>query len=761
MQRPSPLAASSLLLTAIALGAGGCRSAPSARAAAPASEPAAHADPQRILGTLRAVADWQLSNPSQHPGWDWTQATFWAGLADFAPLVDAPRYDEAIRRHGQFLGFILGPRPTHADDHAIAQSYFALFQRERDRRLIRPTLARFDELLRRPWDEPLEWKNSVHERELAWCDALFMSPPALARATTATGDVRYLELANRLWWKATDFLFDPEERLYFRDSRFFDKREPNGRKVFWSRGNGWVMGGLVRMLQELPTDHPDRPRYLALFRDLAASVADKQGADGYWRASLLDPASVPSPETSGTGFFVYGLAWGVNQGILDAARHGVAIERGWGALVRAVHPNGKLGHVQRIGDRPGATSADTTEVYGAGAMLLAGTEVYRRALLAAGRRLDVSARGGAGAVVELPLPAAEGAALEAGQARLAVVDGPTGAFLPHQAIGGAEGARPDRLLVQLDRAGGGAPGERRLTIVVVPASLPVPPVPARAFGRHVPERKDDFAWENDRVAFRVYGPALAAAGEVSSGVDVWGKRVRGPVIDAWYRRDDYHRDHGEGLDFYKVGQSRGCGGIGIWTGQGLAVSGNYASSKRHAAGPLRVDFELTYGPWGPPGQTVAERRRVTLDAGQNLSRFEVRLTPTAPGSRTLPIAIGVKLRPGDGAKLAEGPEGAGARWLAAWEAPQGEAGADGSIGCAVVVPGRAGRVVQHDGQALLVVDHPVDEPLVYYAGAAWSKGLDFPTADAWTTHVAAFAAALGGAKDPAASKAQSQPEARR
>jgi rhamnogalacturonyl hydrolase YesR len=149
-----------------------------------------------------------------------------------------------------------------------------------------------------------------------------------------------------------------------------------GRKVFWSRGNGWVIAGLARVLQDMPPDYPDRPRYVTLFMEMAEKVASLQGADGCWRSSLLDPASLPNPETSGTGFLIYSLAWGINKGLLDRARYEPNVRRGWTALVKALQPDGMLGWVQRIGDRPGATSQETTEVYGVGALLLAGSEVY-------------------------------------------------------------------------------------------------------------------------------------------------------------------------------------------------------------------------------------------------------------------------------------------------------------------------------------------------------------------------------------------------
>ena len=198
----------------------------------------------------------------------------------------------------------------------------------------------FDFLASRKYDEPLSWGNGIETRELAWCDALFMGPPAMAAVSAATGDRKYLDLADRLWWKTTDYLYDKDEHLYFRDSRFFDQREKNGKKVFWSRGNGWVFAGLARMLQDMPRDYPSRARYVALYRDMADTVAAVQGADGYWRSSMLDPDSRPNPETSGTGFFTYGLAWGVNKGVLPREKYEAHARRGWEAMVRPCIPTG-------------------------------------------------------------------------------------------------------------------------------------------------------------------------------------------------------------------------------------------------------------------------------------------------------------------------------------------------------------------------------------------------------------------------------------
>jgi len=332
------------------------------------------------MRVMTAVADWQLAHPSQHQSYEWQVAPFWAGVFELASLSeDSARYLAAIRRNGASNGWEPGPRTFHADDYAITQSYFLLYTLEHDRRTIEPTVEKFDEWLRAPFDDSLEFSNEKTDREWVWCDALFMAPPALALATRVTSDARYVDLMNRLWWKTTDFLYDRDEHLYYRDSRFFDQREPNGKKVFWSRGNAWVLAGLARVLQYLPENYPTQPRYRALFQEMARRIADLQGSDGYWRASLLDPESRPAPETSGTGFFTYALAWGVNEGLLDRATFEPVVRRGWQALVRAVHPDGMLGYVQHVGDRPGDTGPEDTETYGVGAFLLAGSQVYRLA----------------------------------------------------------------------------------------------------------------------------------------------------------------------------------------------------------------------------------------------------------------------------------------------------------------------------------------------------------------------------------------------
>ena len=179
------------------------------------------------------------------------------------------------------------------------------------------------------------------------------------------------------WWKSSDYLYDPSQHLYFRDSTYFPKREKNGQKVYWGRGNGWVLAGLARVLEYLPADHPSRPRFERQFREMASRVRELQQPDGFWRTSLLDPASFPLKEASGTGFLGFGIAWGVNHGLLDRAAYAPVARKAWQALIACQLPDGEIIHVQPIGAAPDSFAPESTEPYGAGAFLLAGSEIYR------------------------------------------------------------------------------------------------------------------------------------------------------------------------------------------------------------------------------------------------------------------------------------------------------------------------------------------------------------------------------------------------
>ncbi len=333
-----------------------------------------------VLPIMERVADWQLAHPSRHATTDWTQAAFYNGVMSLANVSASPRFREAMMKVGEGNEWKLGPREYHADDHAVGQMYAEMYLLKHDAKMIGPLQERFDFILAHPKDDNLVFndeKNPGFLDRWSWCDALFMAPPAWIRLWAATGKAEYLKFAVEKWWVTSAYLYDAEEHLYFRDDSYFPRREANGRKIFWSRGNGWVMGGLVRMLQYLPKDHPARPRFVEQFQQMAAKLLTCQQSDGLWRSSLLDPEHYPLKETSGTGFYTYAFAWGVNEGLLDAATYKPAVLKAWAGLVSCVDAEGKLTHVQPIGADPKKFPDESTEVYGVGAFLLAGSEVLR------------------------------------------------------------------------------------------------------------------------------------------------------------------------------------------------------------------------------------------------------------------------------------------------------------------------------------------------------------------------------------------------
>ncbi len=251
----------------------------------------------------------------------------------------------------------------------------------------------------------------------------------------------------------------------------------------------------------------------------------------------------------------------------------------------------------------------------------------------------------------------------------------------------------------------------------------------RAYGRFVRERRDDFAWENDRIAHRMYGAALETWAQeplTSSAVDVWTKRTRRLVVNDWYMTDDYHEDHGEGADLYSAGRSRGCGGSGIWIGGQLYPSANFRGSRVLANGPIRVMFELTYPAWDAGGVRVSEVKRITLDAGHNLDRFES--IYRFEGARTnVQYAVGIKKTP-KSQRLVTRAAGT----LRTWEPLK-----TGELGCGVVLdPAAIVDFAEDAANYLVVAKVPADGAVVYYSGFGWDKSDDFRNLDDWDRYLA-------------------------
>ncbi len=355
--------------------------------------PALNTDPRKLpsraeaLAAAEYVASAQIASMTHNPiplstggaldhlSSNWVSAAFYVGAARLARVSEDPatlRFLTMVAEHYNYSvrGARSGVTMLNADDIAIGDLYQELYSRRGQEGTILPLRQRLDwqvPHLARPGDSgPLIWW---------WCDALFMAPPVLARMSAISGDPKYLAAADREWRRTAERLWVPEDRLFLRDERFKGKTEANGKPIYWSRGNAWVFAGLARWLESMPADHASRAFYVERFKVLAGRLAELQRADGLWAASLLAPDAYPEPETSGSAFHVYGLAWGINHGLLDRKTYLPHVQKGWAALNRQVLPSGLLGAAQKTGDQPVRTSRDETGPYASGAYLLAALEI--------------------------------------------------------------------------------------------------------------------------------------------------------------------------------------------------------------------------------------------------------------------------------------------------------------------------------------------------------------------------------------------------
>ena len=245
--------------------------------------------------------------------------------------------------------------------------------------MLRPAMERAWWVATHPSDAPLNKLDPVGKDERwSWCDALFMAAPVYAALYQITGEEEYVRYMDSEFKECADSLYDKEDHLFYRDCKRIPLKEPNGAKQFWGRGNGWVFAAIPSILQNLPLEYPGRDYYIDMFCELADAIVAAQDENGAWHSSLLDPVAYPLPETSASAFFCYGLAWGLNNGILAGRAYRKALQRGWESLVQAVNPDGKLGYIQPVGAAPkGNVGINSTDVYGVGAFLLAGGEIWR------------------------------------------------------------------------------------------------------------------------------------------------------------------------------------------------------------------------------------------------------------------------------------------------------------------------------------------------------------------------------------------------
>jgi len=326
---------------------------------------------KNVSHAIEKVADWELARTQPHFNQDWTFAALYIGFMAVPKAAEGEKYQQAMLQMAKSFHWQPGPRVPHADDQAIGKTYLELYSRYHDPAMLAPIRERMDAVMALPDDagKPLWW----------WCDALFMAPPVLAKLSQITGERKYLDFMDHEWWITSNLLYSPSNHLYFRDKSFLDKHEANGSSIFWSRGNGWVFAALARVLELMPPDYPSRPKYIAQFKEMAEELASLQETDGLWRTGLLDAAAYPLPENSGSAFYAYGFAYGINSGILNRAQYQPVVQKAWQGLLSHIYEDGRLGCIQPIGASPTGYGAASSYVFGSGAFLLAGSEVYRLA----------------------------------------------------------------------------------------------------------------------------------------------------------------------------------------------------------------------------------------------------------------------------------------------------------------------------------------------------------------------------------------------
>ncbi|MEX0330985.1 MAG: glycoside hydrolase family 88 protein [Puniceicoccaceae bacterium] len=625
-----------------------------------------------VESALRRTADWQLAHPNENQirriGLrQWHMAPLYDGLLRLSMMTGDPRYLSEVVRAGEQVNWAPGDKFYHADDHAVGHAWLDIYEMDQNHpERLALIKKRFDAILANPptidltflGEKQTETRRERYSDRWAWCDALFMAPPTLARLHQATGDDRYLEYLESEWRLTHSVLYDPKTSLYFRDTRFINNRLENGKKILWARGNGWVYGGLALTLEKLPKDHSLRPFLEDIFKEMSASLKNRQQSDGLWYPNLDDRKHIPYKESSGTGFFTFGMAWGINNGYLSREDYWPVVKKGWRGLLGCVLESGMLGYVQPVGASPEDNiERELTQVYGTGAFLLAGSEIMK--VLGAKETKDTP----------VLLDAAEAMAFS-------------------------------------DKAG-------------------------EAMGVYQPYRKDDLAWENDKMAFRVYGPALKDSTE-DSGIDCWMKSVPTPVIRKWYADDfagvkSYHKDTGEGYDGYKVGAARGCGGTGIWRDGELETANVYRIGTVRWTPRNEVELEFIYK---YPESGISERKILSLKSGDDFctvtsyfyvrSRFNV-----LPGMQ---VAIGLTAQ-AEGTDFQSSLDNG---WMAVWDQlPNGD-----EIGTGVLIDGGDLNGFQKYGDGpgsdyLAILETDNQGKIQYRMGFTWSRAIEAKDKAGW------------------------------
>ena len=563
-----------------------------------------------------------------------------------------------------------------------------------------------------------------------WADALYMVMPVMTKMYRLTGDEKYLDKLYENICYSDSIMLDTETGLYFRDGKYVypKHKTASGKKDFWARGDGWVLAGLAKVLQDMPKTYRHQPFFAEKFVRLAQAVMQLQQPAGHWTRSMADPDQAPGYETSGTAFFCYGLLWGVNNGYLAKKEYEPAIAKAWHYLTTiALQPSGKVGYVQPIGERaiPGQrVDANSEANFGVGAFLLAACEYYRylqtpKATLTFSNEIEQQRQ----EVVEVDWQAVC-RQLGIGSDEQIVVENAAGQEVAYQKT------YDGKLLLYISL--------HPLAAATFTISKGKPAeVHSYVTGKVYPHHKDDLTWENDLGIYRVYGPALQKSGERSFGTDVWVKNTPDLVAEQRYRQDhegnlleqslrkagqkvalkdidlstSFHLDHGNGMDAYGVGPSLGCGAPALMKGDRLVMPYCYETYRILDNGPLRFTVELTYG---ANADGITEHRLISLDRGSHFNRMTVWYDGI---KEPCSLAAGIVLHGNDPLVLGKN--------YVQYADPTDNPGLHQSlIYVAVLFPEGVDETCLQEGElshGLGIVNNYRGAPYTYYFGSAWSQ----------------------------------------
>ncbi len=698
-----------------------------------------------VKDVIRKVnAYWQNNHPAEERAF-WDHAAYHTGNMEvYKILADKQMLDYSIRwaEHNKWKGATESDpakwkykRYGEGQDFVLFGDWQICFQTYIDLYNLKPQkkkVARAKEVM------GYEADSKAHDYWW-WADALYMVMPVMTKMYRLTSDVKYLDKLYENICYSDSIMLDSETGLYFRDGKYVypKHKTASGKKDFWARGDGWVLAGLAKVLQDMPKDYQHQQFFADKFVRLAQAVKLLQQPEGHWTRSMMDPQQAPGYETSGTAFFCYGLLWGVNNGYLPRKEFLPAIEKAWYYLTAiALQPDGKVGYVQPIGERaiPGQRVGTNSEAnFGVGAFLLAACEYYRMQQTPKGL-LTLSNESGQQRqeVVETDWQSVC-QLLGIGTDEEVVIENAAGQEVAHQKT------YDGKLLIYASLHPHGK------AVYTLTKGKPATPK-TYVSGKQYPIRKDDLAWENDLGIYRVYGPALQKTGERSFGTDVWVKNTPELVVEERYMKDYYgnamedslkkagqkvalkeldlstsfHLDHGNGMDAYGVGPSLGCGAPALMRDGQLVFPYCYRDCKIHDNGPLRFTAELTYA---PNADGITEHRIISLDRGSHFNRMTVWYDGI---KNPMTLAAGVVLHNDDKPMLAK-------QYVLYADPTDNPKVHQSQIFVGTLFPSSVDETVTLKGKpdhALGLVRNYTGTPYTYYFGSAWS-GYDIRSMAQW------------------------------